>query len=131
MTPPIRQLVTLKASPRALFDTFLDSRKHSAMTGAPAKLGRRAGAAFTAFGGELRGRNLLIIPGRMIIQAWRSRHWKSSDPDSILVLRFSKVAGGGRIDLVHVNVPAHDHKGVTRGWRHYYWTPWKRYLAGR
>jgi activator of HSP90 ATPase len=131
MMPPIRQSVVLKASPGELFDTFLDSKKHSAMTGAPAKLGRRAGAPFTAFGGALRGRNLLVLPRRMIVQAWRANHWKAGDPDSILVLRFAKAPGGGRIDLVHVNVPAHDHHGVTRGWKQYYWAPWKRYLAGR
>ena len=131
MKAPIRQSIVLNASPEELFDTFLDARKHSAVTGAPAKVSRRTGAAFTAFGGELRGRNLLIVPKRMIVQAWRSRHWKASDQDSIVVLRFGKARGGGRIDLVHVNVPAHDHKGVTRGWPKFYWTPWKRYLARR
>ena len=131
MTPPIRQSIVLKAPPEELFDTFLDSRKHSAATGMPAKVSRRVGAGFTAFGGALRGRNLLIVSRRMIVQAWRSRQWKASDPDSILVLCFSKARGGGRIDLVHVNVPAHDHKGVTRGWPKYYWAPWKAYLANR
>ena len=97
----------------------------------PAKVSRRVGAGFTTFGGALRGRNLLIVSRRMIVQAWRSRQWKASDPDSILVLWFSKARGGGRIDLVHVNVPAHDHKGVTRGWPKYYWAPWKAYLAKR
>jgi len=131
VTSPIRQSVVLKASPEELFDTFLDSRKHSAMTGMPAKVSRRVGAAFTAFGGALRGRNLLIVPKRMIVQAWCSRQWRAGDPDSILVLCFSKACGGGRIDLVHVNVPAHDHKGVTKGWPKHYWAPWKRYLAKR
>jgi activator of HSP90 ATPase len=101
------------------------------MTGMPAKVSRRVGAGFTAFGGALRGRNLLIVPKRMIVQAWSSRQWRAGDPDSILVLCFSKARGGGRIDLVHVNVPAHDHKGVTKGWPKYYWAPWKRYLAKR
>jgi Activator of Hsp90 ATPase homolog 1-like protein len=64
----------------------------------------------------------------MIVQAWRATHWKSSDPDSILILTFSKSAGGGRVDLVHANVPAHDHRGMTRGWPKYYWQPWREYL---
>ena len=45
--------------------------------------------------------------------------------DSILTIRFSDVAKGGRIDLVHVNVPQHDHGGVTKGWPKYYWAPLK------
>jgi activator of HSP90 ATPase len=64
----------------------------------------------------------------MIVQAWRASHWKDSDLDSILVLTFSRAAGGGKVDLVHVGVPQHDHKGVTQGWPKYYWKPWKAYL---
>ena len=131
MSTPIRQSIVLKAPPGALFDAFLDSRKHSQITGAPAKVSRREGARFTAFGGALSGRNLLLVPGRMIVQAWRSTQFKTSDPDSVLVLTFNRIAGGTRIDLVHVNVPAHDHKGVTKGWPKYYWAPWKAHLAKR
>lgn len=131
MNAPIRQSVTLKASPRELFNAFLDSRQHSRITGAPARTGRRVGARFIAFGGALSGRNLMIIPGKMIVQAWRSTQFKAGDSDSILVLTFNKVAGGARIDLVHVNVPGHDHLGVTKGWPKYYWRPWKMYLAKR
>jgi activator of HSP90 ATPase len=131
MSTPIRQSIVLKAPPAVLFDAFLDSKKHSQITGASAKVSRRAGERFTAFGGALSGRNLLLVPGRMIVQAWRSTQFRTSDTDSILVLTFSKVAGGTRIDLVHVNVPAHDHKGVTKGWPKYYWAPWKSHLARR
>lgn len=130
MTRAIQQSVTLRALPHELFNTFLDSKKHTALTGAPAKIGKRTGARFTAFGGQLLGRTLLIEPGRLIVQSWRSKGWKASDPDSILMLRFSKAKGGGRIDLIHIGVPQHDHKGVTKGWKQYYWIPWQKRLAG-
>jgi activator of HSP90 ATPase len=129
MTRPIQQSVTLSTVPRELFNTFLDSKKHTALTGAPAKIGKKAGAAFTAFGGRLSGRTLLVVPGRLIVQSLRSSGWKASDPDSILVLEFSKTKSGGRIDLVHVGVPQHDRKGVTSGWKKYYWIPWRKRLA--
>ena len=128
MTKPIVQSVTFKASPEELFEIFTDSKKHSAATRAKASVSAKAGAKFTAFEGMLSGRNLLVVPGRMIVQAWRASHWKDSDLDSILVLNFSKAPSGGRIDLVHVGVPQHDHKGVTKGCRAYYWKPWKTYL---
>jgi activator of HSP90 ATPase len=131
MTRAIQQSVVLKAAPQELFETFLDSKKHSAATGMPAKASRRTGGAFVAFGGQILGRNLAIVPGKMIVQSWRASHWKKDDPDSVLVLRFSKAPGGARIDLVHVNVPEYDHKGVTQGWPKYYWKPWKAYLARR
>jgi hypothetical protein len=67
----------------------------------------------------------------MIVQSWRGTHFKASDPDSILILRFSKAPGGAQVDLTHVNVPEQDHAGVTKGWPKYYWEPWKKYLKGR
>jgi len=131
MTKAIQQSVRLAASPNELFDTYLDSKKHSAATGGRARMSRKPGGAFTAWNGQLRGRNLLIVPKRMIVQTWRSVNFKSGDPDSILILQFSKAPGGGQIDLVHVNVPPQNHKGVSRGWPKYYWKPWKKYFAAR
>src|ERR1700683_1050820 len=131
MTKVIEQSVRFSALPETLFDTYLDSRKHSAATGGKATMSRKVGSTFTAWNGQLRGRNLLILPKRLIVQSWRARHWKAGDPDSILILRFSGVRGGGQIHLVHVNVPEYDHKGAARGCPHYYWRPWKKYLAAK
>jgi len=125
----IRQTVTLKVPPKEAYETFLDSEKHSAVTGMPAEVNGEVGGSFWAFGGKIRGRTLLVAPDRMIVQAWRASQWKKHDPDSILILIFSKAKGGGKIDLTHVNVPAYDRKGVTKGWPSYYWNPWKAYLA--
>ena len=124
----IQQFVRLPATPDELYDSYLDARQHAAITGGKVTISAREGAKFTAFDGMLRGRNLLIVPKRLIVQAWRSAQWKDSDLDSILILEFSRVSGGGRIELTHVNVPRHDHHGVTEGWKKYYWTPWRKYL---
>jgi len=129
MADVIRQTVTLKASPNELFETFLDSKKHEAATGAPAEINREPGGSFKAFGGAIWGKTLYVAPNRMIVQSWRSTNFKPGDPDSILILQFSKAKGGGKIDLTHVNVPVQDRRGVTKGWPHYYWKPWKAYLA--
>lgn len=69
MTKPIVQSVTLPASPAKLFAIYTDSARHSAATGAKASVSAQAGAKFTAFDGMLEGRNLLVVPGRMIVQA--------------------------------------------------------------
>jgi activator of HSP90 ATPase len=131
MTKAIQQSVKFSAPPEKLFEMYLDSKKHSESTGGAAELSREVGGKFTAWHGQLEGRNLLIVPNKMIVQAWRSVNFKTSDPDSILVLQFSTAPGGGRVDLVHVNVPKQDHKGVSQGWPKYYWKPWKNYLAGK
>ena len=131
MKPPIEQTMKFPCSPEVLFEMYTDAAKHSAATGARAQITPRAGGRFTAFDGALSGRNLLIVPNRMIVQAWRSTAFKKDDPDSILVLEFSKAPGGAKVYMVHVNVPPQDHQGVRKGWPKYYWKPWKAYLAAR
>jgi hypothetical protein len=65
------------------------------------------------------------------VQSWRSSNFRKRDGDSTLILRFTPAGRKGRIDLVHVNVPDQDYKGVSEGWKDYYWKPWRRYLAAR
>ncbi len=130
MTQAIQQSVRFRATPQTLFNMYLDSRKHTESTGAPAKLSKKEGRSFSAFGGKIEGKNLLIVPGKRVVQHWRATHWKKGDW-SVLILDFNQVAGGSQIDLVHASVPTYDHKGVREGWPKYYWRPWKRYLRNR
>jgi len=132
MTPAIEQTVSFPAAPAKLYELFMDSAKHTAATGMPAKISRKVGGKWSAFSGMLLGKNLILLPNRMIVQSWRSSEWKKSDPDSVLVVTFEKSASGeGQVHLVHVGVPGHDHEGVTKGWPKFYWEPWKAYLAAR
>jgi hypothetical protein len=108
---------------------YLDPKLHAAITGAPVKIAARAGAAFAAFGGAISGTILQVVPNRLIVQSWRSTHFRRSDMDSTLVLAFFPHRGGGRIDLTHVNVADDDFAGVSEGWYKYYWNPWRQFLT--
>jgi hypothetical protein len=55
MTKAIQQSVRFKASPETLFDTYLDSKKHSAATGGNARMSRKAGGSFVARNGQSSG----------------------------------------------------------------------------
>jgi activator of HSP90 ATPase len=132
MTPVVEQSAFFpKVTPAVLYSLFMDSVEHSAATGAPAKISPKIGGKWSAFGGMILGRNLDLVPNRMIVQSWRSSEWKKSDPDSVLVVRFEKSPGGATAYLAHVGVPQHDHAGVTQGWKKFYWEQWEKYLATR
>jgi activator of HSP90 ATPase len=132
MTPVIEQSVSFpKVTPAELYELFMDSAKHTAATGMPAKISRKVGGKWSAFGGMIFGQTLAVVPNRMIVQAWRSSGWKKADPDSVLVVQFEKTRSGAAAHLAHLGVPRYDHKGVTKGWAEYYWEPWKAYLAAR
>jgi activator of HSP90 ATPase len=132
MTPVIQQSVSFHATPAKLYEFFMNSARHTAATGMPAKISRKIGGNWSAFGGMILGRTLELVPNRMIVQTWRSAAWKKADPDSILIVRFEKGPGGKTtVHLAHVGVPAYDRRGVTGGWKKYYWKPWESYLASR
>jgi activator of HSP90 ATPase len=131
MPKTIQQRVILPASATELYRMYLDRRRHSAITGAPVTIGSRPGAAFRAFNGALSGRVLYTRPGRMIVQTWRSTNFGRKDLDSILILTFWPRGRSGRIELVHVNVADRDVAGVRKGWKRYYWIPWRAYLRRR
>ncbi len=124
----ITQTVVLKAAREQLFAMYLDPVAHAAITGAPVTIGHQAGSEFQAFGGVLTGVMLAVIEPRVIVQSWRSSQFRAEDPDSTLILSFSQTPTGGRIDLIHLDVPDHDFAGVTEGWEKYYWTPWRKHL---
>jgi activator of HSP90 ATPase len=131
MTKPIVQSVKFPASAAELYEIYMDPKLHAAVTGGPVKISPKPGSKFSAFGGQLWGSTLVAIPGRFIVQRWRSENFHETDLDSILVLEFTGEGKQGRIDLAHVNVPTQDLKGVARGWPMYYWDPLRKYLKSR
>ena len=96
----------------------------------PLAISIEPGSAFQAFNGTLTGATLQIIPRRLVIQSWRSTKFNDGDPGSTLILAFTPEGTNGGIDLVHLDVPAHNYQSVVEGWETHYWGPWRRYLAG-
>jgi activator of HSP90 ATPase len=127
----IQQSLVLPAKAAALYEAYLDPVKHAEIAGGPVTIGASAGAAFEAFDGSISGAMLAVVAPHLIVQSWRSVQFKPEDPDSTLILTFTPQGDEGKIDLVHLDVPEQDYQGVIDGWEKYYWTPWRRLLAGR
>lgn len=128
----IRQSVILPETAERLFEMYVDPAQHAAFTGFPVEIGTEPGKLFQAFGGQLSGQILAIERPRLVVQSWRSVKFHADDPDSTLVLIFAPdpaSRGQGRIDLVHIDVPDHDHQDVIEGWNKYYWDPWRTYIG--
>ena len=125
----IRQSVVLPSTAPALFAMYMAPAIHAAITGAAVNIGATPGAPFRAFEGRLSGTMLAVVAPTLIVQSWRSVHFADTDPDSTVILSFVGSDGGGRIDLVHLDVPEQDYQGVTEGWEKFYWAPWRAYLA--
>lgn len=116
------------APPATVYAAWLSSAGHTAMTGSPATASAEPGGTFEAWGGYIRGRNLLLEPDTRIVQAWRTSEFAASDPDSRLTLSFTPVPEGTRLVLEHTDLPAHGAQYKT-GWVSHYFEPMQRHFA--
>src|SRR5271155_2205475 len=129
MTYDFKLSWTLPASPEAVYDAWLDSRAHSAMTGAGAKVHKRVGGAHTAWDGYITGRTIELIPGKRIVQSWRTTQFTSVDPDSTITVELAPTKTGTQLTLGHTGVPDGQTSYENGGWRNFYFAPMKAYFA--
>jgi len=123
---------TIPASPRAVYDAWLSSRSHRGMTGGvAAHILPKLGAKFTVWDGYITGRNLKLVPGRRIVQSWRTTEFKKADPDSQIEVILVKAPRGTRLTLRHTNVPDGHTSYRDGGWQENYFAPMKEYFRAR
>jgi activator of HSP90 ATPase len=123
----LHQEVSLPASPMRVYKILLDSSEFAAFSGMPAKIDPIAGGAFTMFSGRIAGRNVELVPGRRIVQAWRPSSW---GPGVYSIVRFELNARGPEtlVALDHTGFPAGEFDHLFPGWKMRYWDPLAKYL---
>jgi activator of HSP90 ATPase len=121
--------VTLHANPKEIFNAWLSSDGHSAMTGSAAKVDGKVGSAFTAWDGYIFGKTLEIESPRRIVQAWRTSEFPEDAPDSRVDILFEKVKDGTKLTLVHSDMPEDQVESYRQGWEDFYFKPMKEYFG--
>jgi activator of HSP90 ATPase len=121
-TKTIRQSVTFKASPQAIYEMLTDSRKHSKFTGEKASISRKIGGKFTAYAGYISGVNLDLVKDKRIVQSWRGNDWPEGHYSRV-TFSLEKVKSGARLIFRQSGVPEVHYKDIHQGWRDYYWKP--------
>lgn len=127
MPKTIRQTVSLKASPRAVYEALVDSHTHAAFTGKPARIDRRPGGRFTAYGRYLEGVTVDLVPNRKIVQLWRSQNWPPFHYSTV-TFGLAPVRGGTRLRFTQEGVPNRDYAAKRGGRVSSYWEKMKRFL---
>lgn len=117
----------IPASPRMLYDAWLDSEEHSRMTGSPAKVSARIGETFEAWDGYIQGKNLELEPPVRILQSWRTSEFDDSEEDSLLEVLFKSEGNVTRVTIRHSNLPSHGMQ-YQQGWVDAYFVPMKSYF---
>jgi activator of HSP90 ATPase len=129
MTKSIHQEVLIPTAASRLYEALLDSRQFSELTGgAPAEIGKQAGDPFKMFGGAIEGRNVELVPNKLVVQAWRSKAWPAGIY-SIVRFELNPAKTGTKLVFDQVGFPEAEHDMLDSGWGKMYWEPLKKFFS--
>jgi len=129
MSQSIHQEITCKATPEAIYTALTNTEQFKVLTGgAPTEISREAGGAFSCFGGMIEGRNIELVPGQRIVQAWRVKNW---EPGVYSIAKFELKAENADTRLVfdHTGFPEEHREHLEKGWHDNYWGPLNKYIS--
>ncbi|MEB8345471.1 SRPBCC domain-containing protein [Flavobacteriaceae bacterium KMM 6898] len=119
---------TLDAPAKDIYNAWLSSEGHTAMTGGEATASTKVGGAFTAWDGYLNGKNLLLEENKRIVQSWRSSQFEAHEEDSQIEVVLKEQAGPTELTLIHSKVPESGEHYI-KGWDEHYFQPMKKYFS--
>ncbi len=101
---------------------------HMAKMQKPAQIDPRVGGAFSIFGGLITGRQIVLTPDKLIVQAWRAGDWGRG---IYSIARFELLDQGEDTKLVfdHTGFPRGAGKELASGWQEHYWDPLVKFLG--
>ncbi len=127
----IHQEVTIDASPAAIFGVLTSSADFTRMTGGRAAvISKEAGGAVSLFGGDIEARNIELVPGKRVVQAWRSKAWPAG-VYSIVTFAFAADGKGTKVTFDQAGHPAEAEPMLEGGWQQMYWGPMNAMLGGK
>jgi activator of HSP90 ATPase len=118
----IHHVIEFDASPEQMYEKLTDADEFAAWTGVPAEIDSAPGGSFSLFGGQIEGRNIELVPGRRVVQAWRVSGW---EPGEYSLTRFELRPSSSGTTLVfdHSAFPPEAHRDLDAGWESMYWAP--------
>ncbi|KAJ3268917.1 hypothetical protein HK104_005231 [Borealophlyctis nickersoniae] len=113
-----------------LYETILDPKKFGEATGMPGTGDGKVGGEFSYADGWCTGRNVHLVPNKLIVQEWREGAWPETIPSSTVIYRFAKSATPDhtRVTLTHIGVPQTAKPLLEKGWYDYVFNPIKKHL---
>ena len=121
----ISDIIPAKAS--EIYEAWLSSEGHSAMTGSAAQVDGKVGGKFTAWDGYISRTTLDLTPNQRIVQAWRVVTWPEGDY-SIARFDLKPQGSGTHVIFDHIGFPEGLHDHLAQGWEENYWSLLKKYF---
>jgi len=129
MTNRIHQEVVLDAEAARVYAALTSAEQFSAMSGgAPTEIDATAGGAFSCFGGMILGRNVELVEGERVGQAWRVKAWPAGEY-SMVRFELRPEGHGTRLMMDHWGFPEDQGEHLSAGWHKNYWEPLRKHLT--
>ena len=127
----IKQTVIISASPKEVYNAFVDPKLHSKFTGSKATGKPVVGGKFSTWDGYSFGKFLELEDGKRIVQEWSTTDWSEGYDPSRLEIILKAVPDGTELTMINSNVPSEKADELCEGWVEFYWNPLKEYFGNR
>ncbi|HVA69880.1 MAG TPA: SRPBCC domain-containing protein [Acidimicrobiales bacterium] len=104
----------IPATPQEIYDAWMSSEGHSAMTGGAAHVDPVIGGEYDAWDCYIRGTTLTPEPPARLVQTWRSTRFTDANENSQIEVLLEANGAGTLVRVLHRNVPD-DHRGYEDG----------------
>jgi uncharacterized protein YndB with AHSA1/START domain len=118
----------IAATPETVFNAWLSSETHTAMTGGDAEISNAVGSRFSTWDGYIQGENIALEPYKRILQTWRTTEFLESDEDSQVEILLKDVNGQTELTLIHTRLSEEGEQYIN-GWKNHYFAPMKEYFG--
>lgn len=121
MCKTIKQKVKFRLTPQQVYSLLADSKLHSKLTGQKALISENIGGRFSTHAGRVSGINVDLLPGKRIVQAWRSEEFPEGIFSMVTFHLTQAKNGGTQLVLTHRGVPKNLIPNVEKEWKILYW----------
>ncbi|MCB0481416.1 MAG: SRPBCC domain-containing protein [Flavobacteriales bacterium] len=123
------QEVYFNCDPDRLYEILMTSELHGIVTQSEVEISPEMNTEFKVYSGYISGKNILLEPGKLILQEWRAEeeHW----PDyhySTVQFKIESLDRGTHLTFIHKGIPESCFEAISNGWEEYYWHPIKNFI---
>ena len=115
MTKTIEYTVPFNTNPVNVYNTLMDSQKHTAFSGAPTKIEKKEGGSFSCYGGALQGTTIKLEENKKIVQKWRAGSWEEGVFSNV-TYELEQKGNETELQFLQTGVPDEAYQQINEGW---------------
>ena len=125
MVKTIKASLILNATPKEIYDTLMDAKKHAKLIGSSAKIENKVGGEFCIYDCYIVGTNLKLEKDKKIVQKWTCTDFPEGYYAEV-TFELKKKGKDTEIVFTQKDVPDKNYESLKKGWEQFYWEPLRK-----